>query len=510
MKSPRAIIRPGNEAEVVQVVNFCRTKGVHLIVKNGGHSYAAHCLSEGGIVMYIDKLNKVSINKDSTEVTIAAGAIWKHVYDQFVGRNKANIVVGGQCPYVGVSGFTMGGGLSPFSRSYGLGIDNVLAIKVVTAEGDIKTIRKESDWRGLTTVQKNLQRLLWGICGGGGGNFGVLLEFTSKVHSLNDTGGKVVCGQLTWNLKDPESRARFESALAAFNAMECPEALTIDGLWRANGDELTGYLTVLYNGSMIACKEHLQELINLSDKDGLEEMIWSDWVHKEDGWGLKSGIFHRHISFILGQGAITPAFVNQVYGLMKRAQTMFPKAHFLWGHIGGKTAEHATDATPFPWREGMYVCNLKVAWRDPSHQVAADEFLNAAWLDLKVHALEQKAAYLNYIDPQLPNWQQSYYGTNYPQLQQIKRLWDPQDFFRFNQAIELPPDPVNPQQQEIAPIPGIPPNVEIGLDLGITTAKLRPDWTRYAIPNPQDFQNLANMDEDDIYRMMRDTRMKKV
>ncbi|EUC60761.1 FAD-binding domain protein, partial [Rhizoctonia solani AG-3 Rhs1AP] len=111
LKSPSVTIRPGNEDEVVRVVNFCRDNGVHLTVKNGGHSYAAHGLNDSGIVMCMDKLNRVSINEDSSAVTIGAGAIWKHVYDQFVGRNKANIVVGGQCPYVGVSGFTMGGGL---------------------------------------------------------------------------------------------------------------------------------------------------------------------------------------------------------------------------------------------------------------------------------------------------------------------------------------------------------------------------------------------------------------
>ncbi|EUC61622.1 FAD-binding domain protein [Rhizoctonia solani AG-3 Rhs1AP] len=343
LKSPSVTIRPGNEDEVVRVVNFCRDNGVHLTVKNGGHSYAAHGLNDSGIVMCMDKLNRVSINEDSSAVTIGAGAIWKHVYDQFVGRNKANIVVGGQCPYVGVSGFTMGGGLSPFSRSYGLGIDNVLEIRVVTANGDIQTIVKAINPEGLAPEEMdNDQKLLWGVCGGGGGNFGVLLEFKSRVYPLNNPSGQVVCGQLIWNLRYPESRARFNAALAAFNAMDCPNALTVDGLWRANGDELKGYLTVIYNGTWANCIADLAGFVDLNmntdehlgrrpDVVDLKEMMWSDWVHKEDGWGLKSGIFHRHISFILGQDAITPAFVNQVYGLMETARTRFPKAHLLWG-----------------------------------------------------------------------------------------------------------------------------------------------------------------------------------
>ncbi|KAG8796323.1 hypothetical protein FRC12_000738 [Ceratobasidium sp. 428] len=660
MKTPRLAIRPGTEAEVVEIVKFCRDNDMQLTVKNGGHSYAGYSLNEQGVVIYMDKLSQVTINDDCTEVTIAAGAIWKQVYDQFVGENKANIVVGGQCPYVGVSGFTMGGGLSPFSRSYGLGVDNVVEIKVVTAKGDIETIRRvnRDDWPNLDQKEQRRQELLWAICGGGGGNFGVLLEFKSRVHKLNEDDGRVVCGQLTWDLNDEKEREEFCDALVELNNMDCPDALTIDGLWRAENQKLEGHLTVVYNGHMEDCKDAIRRIsVYHPDKvPPLNEMIWSDWVYKEDGWGLKSGIYHRHLSFILGEKGITPELVKRVNGLMDQARRRFSKhgkAHFLWGHIGGRTSSYKSNDTPFPWRKGMYVCNLKLSWSKSSYKSDADEYLKVAWSELHGFALEKQAAYLNYIDPELVDWQTAYYGNNYPDLQRIKEEWDPKDFFRFGQAIELPgqsrhtstvtaipraaqsarsitpsrqaipnvdkqpvargrerrdhairmekiPEKLAHLRRELSPdgntrdlapnrrlryltqpsstlrsdlsspfdeksesdsafsiVSAYPAaaaaaddddddddaalfevdeeaeyeyedeagakaavvavenaelageNVELCEELG-ATGRAEPQWAKYAVSNPRPFQNLANMDEDDIYIMMRDVRSKNV
>jgi FAD/FMN-containing dehydrogenase len=64
-------------------------------------------------------------------ITMAGGMIWKEAYYKYL-RDPSFIVIGGQCPNVGMSGFTLGGGLSPFSRSYGLGCDNLLEMTIVT------------------------------------------------------------------------------------------------------------------------------------------------------------------------------------------------------------------------------------------------------------------------------------------------------------------------------------------------------------------------------------------
>ncbi|ELU36372.1 FAD binding domain-containing protein [Rhizoctonia solani AG-1 IA] len=517
MRSPKATVRPETPDEALKIVKECYEKDWHLTIKNGGHSYAGYSLNDGGIVMSIDKLNHVDVQ--ANEVTIGGGATWRQVYDKFVGKYRNYIVVGGQCPHVGVSGFMMGAGIGPFSRSFGLCIDTVTEIKVITvsAEGEPKilTIGRPTDEElisagtrnsgtpnitGKELEKKQNNDLFWAICGGGGGNFGVLLEFKCRTHRLNDD-GKVVCGQLAWNLNDSSSRKRFYQALKSFDSKERPIELTVDGLWRANAEGLKGYLTVIYRGKLPGCHNELKQFLSFDmlaedhelntrpDHVDLEEMNWSDWVHKEDGWGLKSGIFHSHISVVLEHGSIKDGFIKDVDDLMEEARHKFHAAHFLWVHIGGKTKARS-DISPFPWRTGHYVCNLKISWHDEEDTKEAANFLQNAWTSLKKHAIEKRAAYVNYIDPLLDPWDGPYYGENYARLQEVKRHWDPKNFFRFRQSIRAPPSGFSGARRDIPK----------------GSNQTSEGWADYAVSNPVQFQNLKDEDEDDIYRMMRTMR----
>lgn len=94
--------------------------------------------------------------------------------------HQGKIIIGGQCPYVGVSGFTLGGGLSPFTRSYGLGVDNVKEMSVVLANGDLITVTDHEE------AGSDKQKLFWALCGGGGGNFGVTVGFKSRLRDLKE------------------------------------------------------------------------------------------------------------------------------------------------------------------------------------------------------------------------------------------------------------------------------------------------------------------------------------
>ena len=96
---------------------FAKRFNLHPTIKNGAHSYAAYCLNQGGIVLDLSALRKVTIDMKNMTVTIQGGAVWKDVYAKLAELDPTKLVIGGQCPTVGVSGFTLGGGLSPFSRS---------------------------------------------------------------------------------------------------------------------------------------------------------------------------------------------------------------------------------------------------------------------------------------------------------------------------------------------------------------------------------------------------------
>ncbi|KAJ1300627.1 hypothetical protein OPQ81_002279 [Rhizoctonia solani] len=176
-KRPAAVVITDKPEELGVVVKLARKYNIELTVKNGGHSYAGYSLNCGGILVFINtgKLGPdgITVDLQSTPktVTIPAGCLWSNVHDHFRERGYNEMVIGGRCPTVGVSGFTLGGGVSPFSRGYGLGIDTVLKMNIITASGDFIEVHRED-----TDPKK--KDLFWALRGGGGGK----LRYPHRVY----------------------------------------------------------------------------------------------------------------------------------------------------------------------------------------------------------------------------------------------------------------------------------------------------------------------------------------
>ncbi|RMJ13992.1 hypothetical protein CDV36_006361 [Fusarium kuroshium] len=437
--TPAVVVKAKSVNDVRSTVVFARDNKLRITVKNGGHSYMGYCLNEGGIVLDLSLMNTCHIDYKKMLIDMDAGLVWKDVYYKYL-EDKRNIVIGGQCPWVGVSGFTLGAGLSPFSRSYGLGCDNLLEMTIVTWEGEVVKVSREDK-------DPEKRELFWALAGGGGGNFGVTVSMTSRMHKLRDHKGRVVCGQLIWNL--PQQKEDFEKMMNVFNTTKCPDELTLDALWsHTKGKQLTGGMTVIYNGAMGKAQDALKNLLAFNPSViNLEEMEWTGWVHKSEGWDPKSKVFHHHASFIFAEGAITPELTTKISDIVEEATKVVgitddnlpnsPKCHVLWDHIGGETEKVGSDETPFPWRQGHYVSNIKMQWNCRSKTREVLDFIKQCQEELLPYAIEQKAAYINYIDVTTKDWQQAYYGNNYRRLQEIKTKWDPENLFWNWQSIEL-------------------------------------------------------------------------
>jgi FAD/FMN-containing dehydrogenase len=383
-------------------------------------------------------MNKVKIHKDQT-ITLQAGVLWEQAYRTLKGNHEQDIIIGGQCPTVGVSGFTLGGGLSPFSRSYGLAIDGLVEMKVVTAGGKLVVVTDDEE-------KDKKQDLFWALRGGGGGNFGVTTSMRCRIHRLpNPT---VVCGELTWKM--PQQRRDFEQAMQAFNTMDVPDALTVDAIWSYTADgSLQAQMTTIFNGTMAECRKVLEPVLACNPADDLQSMHWTEWEKEEEGFDQFSKVYHHHVSFVLGHGAITPEVTGRIFELIDSSPALVDNpggadgngCHILWDHVGGAASRVERDETAYFWRDGVYVMTAKVQWSNPHQQAEAMAWAEKCKEVLTPYTLEQKAAYLNYIDPTLKNWQAAYYGDNYSRLMHVKKQWDPTNFFYFPQSIELADEP---------------------------------------------------------------------
>ncbi len=271
-KRPGCVVMAESGNDVQITVNFARKYHFKLNIKNGGHSYAGFCLNQDGIVLDLTRMNKVTIHRNRT-VTIEGGAIWDHVYKKLKNDHIQNIIIGGQCPTVGVSGFTLGGGLSPFSRSYGLAIDGLLKMELVTADGKLVTVTNKEK-------ERSKKDLFWSLCGGGGGNFGVTTKMTCKIFRLRKP--EVVCGELTWKI--PEQQAEFATAMNILNTMQVPDELTIDALWSFDPKgKPQAQLTVIYNGTLAECTRDLAAILACRPDNQLRAMHWTEWEKQEEG-----------------------------------------------------------------------------------------------------------------------------------------------------------------------------------------------------------------------------------
>jgi FAD/FMN-containing dehydrogenase len=178
-------------ADVVAAVSFAREHRLRLVVKGGGHSYLGTSCSPDSLLIWTRKMNAITVHdafvgagcagreRPQPAVTVEAGAIWGHVYQEVVVK-RGRYVQGGGCLTVGVAGLIQSGGFGSFSKRYGLAAAGLLEAEVVTADGAVRIAN------GCTNHE-----LFWGLKGGGGGSLGVVTRLTLRTRELPESFGAV-------------------------------------------------------------------------------------------------------------------------------------------------------------------------------------------------------------------------------------------------------------------------------------------------------------------------------
>jgi len=172
---PGLVVMCANAQDVITAYKFAIEHEMHFTVRGGGHSAAGYCLNTGGMVIDLTNLTAKRLDADRQVCWAQTGNRWRDLYIYLQNTNTGFIPIGGGCPTVGIPGFMLGGGLSFVSRSYGLSVDNLVSIDIVTPDGKLRTISADS--------KSNEEKDLWWACrGGGGGNFGIAVAFELRVH----------------------------------------------------------------------------------------------------------------------------------------------------------------------------------------------------------------------------------------------------------------------------------------------------------------------------------------
>ncbi len=207
-RRPAVIARCEGEADVTRAVRFARDLGLPIAVRGGGHSVSGMSLNDGGLVIDLSRMQAVTVHPGSETVRVEGGALMSHLDRATQPYGLAT--TGGRVSTTGVGGFVLGGGSGWLDRSFGLAVDNLLGVELVTADGS--PVR--------ATDQENPE-LFWALHGGGG-NFGVATALTLKLHPLPEFSIAMVMFR-------PDSRPRRRARLprdhrerAAGGGRRCP------------------------------------------------------------------------------------------------------------------------------------------------------------------------------------------------------------------------------------------------------------------------------------------------
>ncbi|GCE09705.1 FAD-binding oxidoreductase [Dictyobacter aurantiacus] len=438
---PAGVAYCASPKDVQNCLSFVSRFNLPVTARSGGHSYAGYSTTSG-LLLDVSRMNAITIDSGSGNATIGSGAKLIDVYAALA--QKGRVIPAGSCPTVGVAGLTLGGGVGVLGRKFGLTCDNLLSAQVVLADGRIVTCDASQN-----------SDLFWALRGGGGGNFGVVTSFTFQTHPVD----ALAIFTLGWNWSD---------AAAVVNAWQNWAPQAPDELWSncllLNTVDKSGTPRVLVNGVYVggvdALNQQLQNLINklgiapitryASNSGLLDTMLYEAGCSNKtvsqcrlpsqdpqgqiqrDSFAAKSDYIAKPLS--------TQAINSLVNAITQYQQSSTPGTGGIgMDAYGGAINRVAPNATAFAHRTMLFSIQYNANWDvGASDTVIAQNrsWLNSTWQNMRGYA--SGAAYQNYIDPSLSNWQQAYYGTNLARLQQVKTTYDPKNLFRFKQSIPLP------------------------------------------------------------------------
>jgi FAD/FMN-containing dehydrogenase len=401
-RRPALIARPLDVDDVVAAVRYAVDGDLPIAVRGGGHSVAGHCIGDGGVVVDLRLMRSVTVDPDARVATCGGGALWEDLDPPCLRHGLAT--PGGTFGDTGVAGLTLGGGIGHLIGLHGLTLDNLVAATVVTAGGEV-----------LRASETENAELFWALRGGGG-NFGVVTDFTFRLHPV----AQLRAGQLVYDLSDavavvtkwrelmktaPDDLATF-AFMAQSSAGEAQGAIVAVADFGNRGDDV------------------IAELLNDPEPiaNTLRPMYYAELqeIFGRMPFGLRnywSGRFLRELP-------------DELIQLCADHLEAGVPGSIMFEPIFGAAARVSRDATAFAGRDAAYNATFITTWED----AAEDERRIAAARGFSELLLPWTtgAAYVNYAS----EFDADDYGTErYARLREVKRQYDPENRFRFNHNI---------------------------------------------------------------------------
>jgi FAD/FMN-containing dehydrogenase len=417
-KRPALIVRCTGTADVVAAIAFARAHNLLVAVRGGGHNVAGSAVVDGGLVIDLSPMKGIQVDPVRRTARVQAGATWGDVDHET--QLHGLITPGGVVSTTGVAGFTLAGGMAATSRMWGLACDNLLAVEIVTADGQVR--------RASPTEHPDL---FWGVRGGGG-NFGVVTWFEFQLHAL---GPEVLSVTAVYPLADAGRVAR---AWRDYTHQAPDEVTTMLFYWSLpaipdlpadlHGAPIVG-IDGLYAGPPDEGEATLAPLLTMGDLIvDLGGRARYDQLQSAFDWAFPAGQYYYWKSLFIDD--LSDTTIDAIVTLGNDRPT--PETIFGLRHLGGATSQVPEDATAYGNRRSQYNLSLDAIWQDPGQTDPAIAWVRRAWSDMR--ARTGGGVYLNFAGLGEDNalLARAGHAGNYERLREVKRRYDPTNFFRSN------------------------------------------------------------------------------
>jgi len=410
-RRPAAIVRCTSAADVASAVRFAAHEEIFPAIRAGGHNVAGLASVDGGLVIDVSQMKRITIDPVERTATCDPGLTWGEF--DLATQAFGLATTGGINSTTGIAGLTLGGGVGLLMGRCGLACDNTIAYTLITANGD-----------AISASAKEHPELFWALKGGGG-NFGVVTSFTFRLH--------VVTTVISGMILHPFARARdVLRHYRDFVQGGLPDELTVyaTALTGPDGDSLLG-LTPAYSGPNLDEGERLLAPLRAFGSpvaDLVARMPYRAMQQIFDAgapFGIRSYWKSTFLEALPDDAIDT--FVECA------AARVSPRTVVKLEHVHGAAARVAPDATAFPARRHAFNFVVLSLWDE-----AKDDARNVAWTRAFAGAMQPWSArlvYVNTLGDDEGDRVRDAYGENYARLAQVKATYDPANRFRRNHNI---------------------------------------------------------------------------
>ena len=418
-RHPAAVVQCTGAADVAAVVRHAAETGTELAVRGGAHSVPGFGTADGALVADLAGLSSVTVDPSGRTARAGGGVTWAG-FNEATGEHGL-ATTGGIISTTGVGGLTLGGGIGYLSRGYGLSCDNLLSAQVVTADGQT-----------VTASEAEHADLYWALRGGGG-NFGVVTEFTFRVHPVAEIYG----GPMFFELSDGAALLAYFNEFiktapreyGGFPAFQIAPPLPFVPENRVG--EPFAAIVSCWTGSTRDGEKILQGFRDVASPvaEHVGPMPYPALNSAFDAL-VPPGLQHYWKAAFVGDLSADAIRAHMEHGpqvpVVNSTVHLYP--------INGACHDVAADATAFGHRDATYATVIAGMWPDPADNEANTRWVQDYYAAIAPHS--QSGGYVNFASADDEPKVAVNYGANYGRLQEVKRRYDPGNLFHLNQNIQ--------------------------------------------------------------------------